>query len=254
MDLLKELSFFYRQFNSRESVAEFQNAIKFYIALKKNDEKILIKYKDNTSLDENVLLLLKNIHESSLPRGFGSLTGLTNLNLMYCNLENVNGLSKCIKLETLNLLGSQSLLNVDGLKNCVNLEKLNLSECSSLKNVDGLENCSKITNLNLSRCRDLENLEGLKGLINLTCITIKDSTKLKSLKGLENAKYLEEIEVLDCKVLNDLSAINDLHYIKAIYLRGNKANKNKLSPALRPLVVTKSIDTWKSINNSKLGR
>jgi hypothetical protein len=135
---------------SREEVIEYQDKIRFVMALRDEDTDVLSDYKDITKLD-----------------------------LYNCNsLENVDGLVNFSKLASLKLSGDslsvapakvgsmwqtrkqvaeyQDKIRIfmalrDGNTNLINDYKdstsIDLSGCKSLKNVDGLAKCTKLTKL-----------------------------------------------------------------------------------------------------------
>ena len=98
---------------TREQVAEYQDKIRFVMALRDGNTNLINDYKDSTSID---------------------LSGCK-------SLKNVDGLAKCTKLTKLDLSNCESLQNVDGLVNCTNLIELDLIG-SSIQNVNGLAKCT----------------------------------------------------------------------------------------------------------------
>jgi Leucine-rich repeat (LRR) protein len=102
-----------------------------------------------------------------LPKGFEGFENLTSLDLGYSDsLQNVDGLTKCKQLTSLNLTmwKSSSLQNVDGLANCTQLTSLSLCGCKALQNVDGLANLTQLTSLSLDFCEQLDISPSLKRL------------------------------------------------------------------------------------------
>jgi internalin A len=99
------------------------------------------------------ILDLSYLGLEALPESLGQLTGLTSINLIFCqSLKNVDGLKGLNGLTSLNLSDCRALTNVDGLKELKGLTSLNLSVCLALTNVDVLKELKGLTSLDLSGC------------------------------------------------------------------------------------------------------
>jgi len=159
------------EMGTRKQVAEYQDKIRIFMALRDGNTNLINDYKDSTSID---------------------LSGCK-------SLKNVDGLAKCTKLTKLDLSNCESLENVDGLESCTNLTELDLSK-SGIQNVDGLANCIKLTNLNLDYCSSLQNVDGLANLINLTNLDLSRCESLQNVSGLVGCTGLKFLDLTTCKV------------------------------------------------------
>jgi len=174
--------------------------------------------------DETLEMILKYFAEKS-DRFKDMLAQIENL-VIYDNnfITNVDFLSFCTNLTSLELAGCESLQNVDGLEGCTNLTSLNLSECSSLENIDGLKGCTNLTTLDLSYCRSLQNVDGLQGLMNLTTLNLGSGTftalqsrgALGVLKSLPN---LTTLNLVNCRSLQNVDGLKDCTNLTTLDLR-----------------------------------
>jgi Leucine-rich repeat (LRR) protein len=92
------------EMGTRKQVAEYQDKIRIFMALRDGDTNLIKDYKDSTSIDLSSCKSLKNVDV------LANCTSLTDLNLRSCeSLENVNGLAKCTNLTKLDLSYCDSL-------------------------------------------------------------------------------------------------------------------------------------------------
>jgi Leucine-rich repeat (LRR) protein len=217
-----------KEMDTRKQVAEYQDKIRIFMALRDGNTSLINDYKDNTSIDLSSCKSLKNVDVlancTSLAdlnlssceslenvNGLAKCTNLTKLDLSYCeSLQNVDGLKNCTKLTSLNLESCYELQNIGGLANCTKLTSLNLSSCDSLKNVDVLANCTNLANLDMSMCSSLQNVYGLSNLASLSSLDLSgwNGESLKNLKGLSNCTFLTSLNLSDCRSLQNLDGLD----------------------------------------------
>ena len=250
---------------TRKEVIEYQDKIRFVMALIDGNTKVLSDYKDNTSLDlsrcnlQNVDVLanltnLTNLNLSGCESlqnvdGLANLNKLISLDLYSCkSLQNVVVLANLIKLTSLVLSSCESLQNVDSLANCsnltrldlkccnfhnvdslanlTNLNSLDLSGCESLQNVDGLANLTKLNSLNLSFCKSLQNVDGLANLTNLTSLDLSSCESLQNVDGMSNLPNLTSLDLHYCKSLQDVDGLSNLTKLISLDLHYCKSLQN----------------------------
>ena len=216
---------------SREEVMEYQEKIRFVMALRDGDTDVLSDYKDVTELDldncdclENVdglvnfskLASLKLSGDSlSVPPAENEATGLSKkmgtrklvaeyqdkirifMALRDGNINLINDYKDCTSID---LSGCSSLQNVDGLANCTKITSLDLSDCDSLQNVDGLANCNNLTNLDLWGTNSLQNLDGLTNCTKITSLNLSACSSLQNVSGLVGCTGLNDLDLTTCKV------------------------------------------------------
>ena len=186
---------------TREQVAEYQDKIRFVMALRDGNTNLIKDYKDSISIDLSGCNSLKNVDYLS------NFTNITSLDLGGCgSLQNVDGLESCTNLTELDLSGN-GIQNVDKLANCTNLTDLNLNYCDSLQNLDGLANCTKITSLDLSDCDSLQNVDGLANCNNLTNLDLWGTNSLQNLDGLTNCTKITSLNLSACSSLQNVSGL-----------------------------------------------
>ncbi|MBT5224237.1 MAG: leucine-rich repeat protein [Candidatus Marinimicrobia bacterium] len=135
---------------------------------------------------------------------------ITSLNLRLCgSLQNVDGLANCTKLTNLNLRSCGSLQNVDALSKLTKLTSLDLGSCGSLQNVDGLASCTKLTSLNLRYCGSLQNVDGLANFMNLTSLDLGYSDFTTIPGGLDLIPNLTNLNLYECGLIQNLDNLNN---------------------------------------------
>jgi len=121
------------------------------------------------------------------------------------------------QIEALSLAGSE-LQNLDALEGCIRLEYLDLSQCHSLSDLNGLRNLTRLKRLNLFWCRSLLDLSILKALPNLTHLKLgllEFPIDLRILEGLLN---LGELNLCGCRLASDLSPLAGLKNLQSLQL------------------------------------
>ncbi|CAL5974788.1 leucine-rich_repeat domain-containing protein [Hexamita inflata] len=196
---------------------------------KLNNQSILnlSKFKKLRYLD-----LYKNFVDSNC---VFNLTGLTQLGLCQCNLENINGLSANINLEGLDV-SINSIIDLTPLKYLVKLTYLNL--CSLvISDISILQYLVNLKGLYLSN-NTLYDLTPLQYLVQLTKLELRQMRQ--QIVDLSVLKYLTQLEQLNLSQNNDLD-LSPLQYLVNLTMLDLSNCNLKNVPQLNNLVNLESL-------------
>jgi len=145
------------------------------------------------------------------------------LELPYCKLENLKGISAFRQLKSLDLQGNElnpkdfyALGDLGQLKS-LNLEATDLEDASSFKELQQLEELFLGYNGGLQEIQGLENLKALKH-INLAF------TAISSIKKMDLNENIQSIN-LKATAIQDMLGLQRFTQLKALNLSGNKLSK-----------------------------
>ncbi len=170
--------------------------------------------------DMNVIVAQPKITELILQQESGlrdlaplsRLPELRALSVGWAGLENLEGLSKCLALRSLELRQCNELRTLEGLEP-VKLEQLALISCRTLGDLAGVS-AGNLKRVRIKGC-PIDSLAALREAHSLRRLEI-ESLQLTTLSGLENLA-LEQLSVLWTEVL-DLSALASLEVLKRLDL------------------------------------
>ena len=168
-----------------------------------------------SGLSELTMLLFYRCYSIDF-NGITALNGLTRLELLCSDLEQVAMLAQLPNLDYLDLSYCE-VSNLEPLANLKNIRSLSLcgNQITDLTPLSGL---SQLTELNIARnqIRDLTPLSGMTQLEYLWA----DDNQINDLTPLSNLTRLAVIQVLNNQITS-LDGLENLHELRAIWLSGN---------------------------------
>ena len=160
-------------------------------------------------------------------------------------LNNLEGIENCTKLETFNkrwgcnikdygkLKNLRNLKNiylnqgktedfnnvVESIKELPNLTTMNIDDCPWITDLSPIEKVKKLKSLSIKRI-NLPDLKGIEELYNLIELVITNAPTLKSIDGIEKLTNLERLTIQSSNVEN-IEKISNLSNLKELYLDNN---------------------------------
>ena len=170
---------------------------------------------------------------------------LKQITLSGLQLDNLNGIENCTKLESFSKRWGtnikdytklNSLINlreislnqgktedfnnvVESIKELPNLTTMNIDDCPWVTDLSPIAKVKNLKSLSINRINFLD-LKGVKELYNLTGLAITSATKLKTIDGIEQLTNLERLTINNANV-EDIEKISNLRNLKELYLDNN---------------------------------
>lgn len=163
-------------------------------------------------------------------------------------------LGSCSNLRSLSITRCKEIRDVSFLSQCHRLEELDLRLCKFLRNVSYIESLGTLTSLNLSRCASVDDVSFLDKLKNLRLLDLSHCGLLKDVRAIQHNSHLQFLNLSYCRALDDLSMLGALpelldlnlsHCIHVTDLKPLQACKN-----LRSLILT---SCWRVVDVNPLG-
>ena len=133
----------------------------------------------------------------------------------YSKLANLNNLSKV----HLNQGKTENFNNgISSLEELPNLASVNIEDCPWINDITPIKKLKNITELRINRV-SISNLDAIGELINLKSLILQ-SNNLTSINGIENLINLEKLEISSNKIEN-IEKISNLTKLKTLNLRNN---------------------------------
>jgi hypothetical protein len=145
-------------------------------------------------------------------------------------IQDLEPISKVLRLSEVNLNGCRQLKNLRGL-NADGLEVLELRDLDIVQ-LDGLENLSGLRKLDLAGLHKLKDLSPLSSLGNLEELELSGLTAVTILPPVENASDLNAITIRSCDQLEDVSALGGASALKVVSI--SECPELKVGPSVWP--------------------
>lgn len=142
-------------------------------------------------------------------------TGLVRLSVDETSMEVFPDLSGCKSLQSLELVGAESLADLAG---AVNLEELTIQYGVGARDMSGLASLSKLRRLVIDQCNSLEDLKPLSSLTGLKELVINESNVYFDATNIYTIQSLESLSLADCTIGGDIRRIADLPNLRELSL------------------------------------
>jgi Leucine-rich repeat (LRR) protein len=207
-----------------------------------------------------VSIEINNLHNSINSKFFSLFSGLQELKLIDCKLNDALYLTEILSLRITGTEEGQldSIDDIEGFENLINLRNLDLStnyisemtkleKLVNLVNLDlsqneiseikGLENLNNLEVLNLewNNIREIKNLENL---VSLRELNLSDNKEIPEIKGLRKLKNLEILRLFNNYMVNEIKELEGLNNLKILDISKDSA--------MIDFDVIKEFLTWKS--------
>jgi hypothetical protein len=157
--------------------------------------------------------------------GLGALPNLKSLVAYCCLLTDIDDISRCSRLETLQLQFNGIADVGIAFLSLKHLRRLRLDK-NRLVRIDNLQNCAMLRTLDLS-FNQLEDLSALNGLQNLEELRVTNN-RITSLTSLRALPSLRELEV-DCNGLRSLDGIQFLPTLEVLSVEDNQLSHIRIA-------------------------
>lgn len=165
------------------------------------------------------------------------------------NIDNLNLLKNCKKLETLYLFDT-NLTNLDILTGNTELRALDIKWGNPVRDISGLRKLGKLERLSISSSEltDISPIASLDSLkfLDLSCDSISD------ISVLADCKSLKRLSLIDCKQVADISPLSELNALEEILICNTAIDD--FTPLLSMESLKKVVASDGQIDSSTLAR
>lgn len=122
--------------------------------------------------------LFVNRYDARDTNRFSQLVNLESLSILNAPIENLVGLDRLQKLQSLRLGNLKRLTSLNGIQGLLNLVELNINTCPKVKSINEVSSLSQLRRLYLNNCGDILSLKPLQNVGKLESVLFYESTNI----------------------------------------------------------------------------